>query len=349
MLLFLNLVPVLSLNTEINCQAYTCKLPIDYFVNDTCVMYRNTTIVPTYYIRTCTDQKYSFCPPSEKSNSTCTELPFVTNYKYPGEKCHYNQECDPHLYGCEDETCQGKSLGGLCDEHSDCNPGLRCFEGICNKQIDIGITGCKTDYDCVNNAGCDNSNSATEGTCIKYWSLTDNSFISSCENYSNFLCKSSTCRENSCVPAFKSSKIPKKCSTDVDCISSDTVATSTCTCGKNQNANKYCALFYGDDPYLKYLELLQIWVNSLYVFQCNTERRFSYICAGDRWDRKKSYYMNYYLYFSQEFPSVIEYNDCVAQVYLSDFLFVKGLLENIGVVVSSAYGLIIGLWFVKFI
>jgi hypothetical protein len=68
------------------------------------------------------------------------------------------------------------------------------------------------------------------------------------------------------------------------------------------------------------------------VHKCNTMRRFSYVCAGDWWDRRASYLLNYYYFYSTQFPSVVEYDECIGRIYLQEFLQVKELLKNILVV-----------------
>lgn len=310
------------------CPSYTCELPTDYITSDTCIYYNPSLAIPTYYASPCYDLNNNYCPPTYLSNSTCTTPPHIIDLKYPGEKCHTDEDCGPYSTGCSNQVCQGLKQGSICKSHSYCMPGLRCDQ-TCKAQLEIGSNGCKSDFDCVNNAGCDKNNNEDTGTCIEYWTLDNSQAVGQCLNYSNWLCKSSTCLGSQCVEAASSSKLPTGCYKDSDCVSSNSQITSQCICGKNRNANMYCGLFYGDLYYVEYFNIARHWLASKLFVKCNTERRLSYVCVGDWWDRKQSYLMNYYYYYSSWYPVVYEYEDCIGEIYLAGFLNVKSLLKNI--------------------
>ena len=313
------------------CPAFTCELPTDYIEESTCVFFKEDLAVPTYYASKCFDLNKSFCPPAYGKNSTCTSQPKALVLKYPGEKCHSDDDCGEFTKGCKGQVCQGIVKGQSCKGHEYCNPGLRCA-GTCLDQLKIGSSGCKSDFDCENSAGCNISPSSPSGTCIEYFSLTDFSILSSCQNNTNFLCSSSSCSSKQCVPAATSSSIPSKCQQDSDCGSSDSSVQGTCLCGRNRNGNKYCSLLPGDKWNQLYFGLSKKWFHSGFVHKCNSARRFSYVCAGDWWDRKSSYLMNYYLFFSTQFPSVVEFDECIGEIYLRQFLDVRAMLDNILVI-----------------
>lgn len=320
--------------SDSDCSAYTCELPTDYITSETCIYYNPSLAISTYYASPCYDLNRNYCPASFKSNSTCTVPPHIIDLKYPGEKCHTNEDCGSFSTGCYKQVCQGLKSGAKCKSHSYCMPGLRC-DKTCIPQIEISGIGCKSDLDCVNNAGCDIKDN--EGTCIEYWTLNDLESIGQCVNNSNWLCKSSTCLGKQCVPAVESLKVPQGCYKDEDCISSNSAINGQCVCGKNRNANMYCNLFYGDLYFVQYFNISKNWMASGIYEKCNTSRRFNYVCVGDWWDRKQSYLMNYYYYYSSLYPSVFEYEDCIGKVYLPSFLNVKALLSNILVIEDSAY------------
>jgi hypothetical protein len=324
------------LAVEASCPAYTCKLPTDYFIPGTCVFYKSSSAVPTYYSLPCSDRVLSYCPPMASSNSSCTVPAGVLSLKYPGEKCHSDADCGPFSTGCVGQTCQGLSLGQACANSSYCAPGLRC-NGTCQRQLAVGESGCSLDQDCENTAGCSLPDGASEGTCITYWSLADFATTDSCDNFTNLLCQSATCSGKQCVAAYNSTSIPLRCNSDQDCGASTTGVPGKCVCGMNRNANMYCMLFYGDKPYVSYFGIVKNWHKSGYVNRCNTERRFSYVCAGDWWDRKQAYFMNYYYYQSREYPNVVEFDQCVGEVFLETFLQTQALLGNIRNIASLGY------------
>jgi hypothetical protein len=95
-------------------------------------------------------------------------------------------------------------------------------------------------------------------------------------------------------------------------------------------------LLTGDKWFQSYFKLVKEWQKSGLVEKCNTVRRFSDVCAGDWWDRQAAYLMNYYFFYSTQFPSVVEFDECIGEVYLKEFLQVKSLLKNILVVEDLA-------------
>lgn len=321
------------------CEAYTCKHVSDYFLQNTCIYYTNISAIPTYYASTCYDSQASYCPPVQNSNSTCTLPPKVKYLKYPGEKCHSDLDCNEFSTGCVKQTCMGKSLGENCLGHEYCNPGLKCSQ-TCALQLPIGNSQCTTDFDCVNNAGCNKAENENFGTCVEYFSLQANTLIKNCIENSSPLCESNSCKNSQCIDPVQSVNVPQKCKKNSDCVSTDQSLNSECRCGKNRNGNSYCDLFYGDKAYLKYFEIVKEWQKSGFVMKCNTVRRFSPVCAGDRWDRKQSYYMNYYLYYSSQFADVVEFDLCIGKIYLAEYLEVKGFLNDIEFVISASLMLV---------
>ena len=83
-------------------------------------------------------------------------------YSLPGNNCNFNYECTSN--DCFKGKCRGLEKSASCDSHIDCDVKLRCDETfLCDYQLRTGEKFCRTDFDCVNNAGCLN------GICTKYF------------------------------------------------------------------------------------------------------------------------------------------------------------------------------------
>lgn len=330
LLIFVCLVALSSADLSANgCNNYNCKLSTQRFTTNTCVYYSSKVL--TYYVQPCTTQD-TYCPPDNQSNSTCQTLPNITNSGWPGEKCSTNNDCNFYAYkGCVSGICTGAPKGYGCHDSNYCNPGLYCNKRFCTPQIQVGQTGCSTDFDCVNGAGCDFTGDVTNSTCVNYLSLAAHSPVSQCKKNQNKLCKSSLCAElngaNYCVMQLNSfNYIPTPCQYSSDCVSTSDPffgnnfeLTSSCDCAYNTGSSRYCSLFPGDQPGQLYLNQLALWYQSAEMNNCNTLRRHDEDCMSSWWDSKNTtYYMwynlNYKLYsFSQNTP------DCVAQVYLQNW------------------------------
>lgn len=169
MLLFLligvSAFPTIKVTTEpvlgsLACLKYVCneKLAIN---PSTCIYYGGES----YYMQSCTNSPNFYCPPVfNLLNQTCTTPPDPTYQSaFPGEFCSSDSWCK---FGtCQDYSCVAQEFGAGCSSNGECNPGLRCSNQKCVKQLQIGEQGCINDYDCVNNAGCDIN------VCMGYYSV----------------------------------------------------------------------------------------------------------------------------------------------------------------------------------
>ena len=253
------------------CASYECKPDDVEFQKNQCLMFNST--LSTYYIEPCGDGKY--CQPTSGTEPVfCTDPPHPTNVtRYPGEKCNTTtMKCINGDSMCHDGDCTGKKAMASCSEHWECSVGYYC-DGTCKPQIQIDYQGCRDDYYCVNNAGCNvtlpQMALEEEGTCIKYMSIQPhqhNVSIGYCndQSYSN-LCSSLLCSSFNTTgalaycadPVRTKDYVPLPCMDDTPCVAETDMwfktvgwtAQSTCECGYNPSGAKYCNLFPGDGPY----------------------------------------------------------------------------------------------------
>ena len=314
------LINLLDLQSDQSCSSYTCKTSSQTFSSDTCIFYDPPS--DKYYTSPCPS---SFtCNISSSSNSTCLQSPEYTYSRYPGEKCNIPQDCLLSLsLGCINNRCIGGSLSAPCASSSVCNPGLRCHNSTCTAQLQVGLVGCLSDSDCVNFAGC------LLGTCTVYFSIPTYGPVAECNNFKSAFCSSGMCQGDYCVDAQRTSGgVPKKCKDDSDCFTSQGLG-GQCSCGLNGKATQYCSLFTGDSDYASYLQLMQEWHGTYMILQCNTLRRFSAQCMGDYWDRPSAVAYGYYLARTMMFPLVSNFETCVGEVYLTEYLASKKAYDSV--------------------
>lgn len=62
-----------------------------------------------------------------------------------------------------------------------------------------GQTGCLTDHDCINTAGCDIVNGI--GTCVEYFSIAAGTLLNNCDSSQqvSMLCSSGYCQDSACL------------------------------------------------------------------------------------------------------------------------------------------------------
>lgn len=298
-----------------DCPAYMCKRDDHYFLDETCVFYDDSRFTPFYYIQECSDPNNPFCDFQTGKNSTCTKTSSMpTTYKYPGEKCLKDSDC--LSYNCNNQRCYGKQQSESCNINLDCEPGLYCKSLKCTPLITSNTTPCFSDYDCNYGTGC-------LTTCVPYWSLSSGSTTKCDENNESFLCKSGKCYEDKCLSNKTSDVLPKVCTKDIDCSSIN--IENECECGRNFNGNRFCKLKSGDWPYSEYLEIMKEWTMSPFQYECNTERRFSIICAADRWNRGKAEKIQSYSYYIRNYAKIVEFDICSHNIFIPDYILEENL------------------------
>lgn len=286
----------MTLSSETSsCPLYTCKLKDQLFEKNTCVFYTPTVTQPTYYVSTCTSVKTPYCQAPAQTNSTCEQSPPSPSVNaWPGEKCTLASDCSNHAkHGCVNSICVGSLSGENCFTNDDCNPGLRCFNQQCVDQIHVGGTGCTSDYDCVNGAGCNLGTFPADSICFPYFSINPHLPVGSCSSLNtSMLCNSGLCMEYEgvyeCMNTLSSSKkIPTQCTVDSDCVSTrddyfvNGQLEGHCYCGYNPTGTSYCSLFPGDTPVKDNNEYLLDWLRSSQIDSCNTMRRLGSQCMSD--------------------------------------------------------------------
>ncbi|CAG9314693.1 unnamed protein product [Blepharisma stoltei] len=314
------------------CEMFNCKLPSQKFGSNTCVYFNQKT--NTYYVQPCSGDNY--CPALHNSNSTCQAEQNFTAQGWPGEKCTTASDCNAYAYkGCVGGICTGAAKGGGCQDSNSCNPGLYCSKRFCVSQLQVGQSGCNSDFDCVNGAGCNFTGNAATSTCVAYLSIQPHAPVAQCQINQNRLCSSLTCAQlngaNYCTNPLKSyAFIPMACDDNSECTSSNDPffgnnfdLSSSCDCALNPNGNRYCGLFPGDAPGQSYLSQLALWYQSNEMNNCNTFRRHSDGCMNSWWDAKDMAFYNYYNLNYKMYAFVQNMPDCVAQVYLPEYYYAK--------------------------
>ena len=312
MLLFVLFQTIYSKST---CPLFTCSPSHLYLTKSTCIYYDPSRFTAAYYIQPCEDPSLPHCPFVPNQNSTCSASPKTTTLKYPGEKCKQSSECLSKL--CLDQTCEGKSSKKSCSSTSDCNPGLYCKASRCTEQKPLG-SSCSSDLECESNTACHFS------ICTKYLSLDTGQSIKECNEYGeNFLCATGKCEESKCSAAKKNKRPLKLCSSDEDCP-------SVCECGINKNANSFCRMEAGDQPYDKYLELVKEMVGSGRMVLCNAERQFSFECGADRWDLGKALKIKELGYYVHNHAKLVEFDECAKQIFIPDYIIEEVITLSFG-------------------
>jgi hypothetical protein len=281
-----------------------------------------------------------YCPSIESFTETASCQPVLPstipdNSKYPGEYCEEDKDCKTNK--CSDKACVGEDEGSECLDNFECKPTLRCGEnGTCVKLLEVGSTGCASDYDCVNNAGCNNLALETNGTCVTYYSLKTGDKLGKCESGFNLLCTSLSCKTSSdtgaagvCVDPDVSTTFPLECDQDSDCVSK-TGGLGTCTCGYNPLAKGYCELFYGDKPWQQVFELRRQMVSDTrYSEKCHTEARHNDECIKTAKGTK--FYNEYTVanQFAMSYPKIYGNDNCAKYIYNQDYWEAYRYIEDL--------------------
>lgn len=270
------------------------------------------------------------------ANSTCLPNPQKPLHStWPGEKCTYTEDCSSHASkGCLSGVCVGSNLNEICNTHNDCNPGFRCFNLTCQKQLSVGGVGCATDYDCVNGAGCNIGPNLNASVCYPYFSINTHLPVGECSSDNiNLLCNSATCQSTGdfyeCMNPVKSPILPNECETSFDCLSTQDIyfarsqLVGQCYCGYNQNAQSYCNLFPGDDMSQKTYKMLQKWVKTTSIDKCNTAHRFYSGCMNNYWSKRDVIDYMYYSLTAQLYPLIVDSEECIQQTFLAGWYQAK--------------------------
>ncbi|CAG9329171.1 unnamed protein product [Blepharisma stoltei] len=326
-------------DASLNCGSFACRLSNQTFTSNTCSFYASTQ--NAYYIKKCSTIALNYCLFSSQQNSTCIgDQPPITSFAWPGEKCADSSDCNSHAkHGCIGGICVGAYLNEYCKTSDDCDPGLRCVNNTCQKQIPVGGSGCSTDYDCVNHAGCNTGTSLQNSYCVSYYSIGDHMPVGACSKTNvGALCDSGSCMLNNgayeCMKSVKSTTFPKTCTSNSDCLSvpdsyfpNNGQLQGTCTCTYGKTGASYCSIFPGDSYAADKTKYLKIWIQSDFIDKCNTNRRFNMKCMSDWWG--KSSYNNYvYNYMAAfDYPLYTNADNCVVETLLPDYYQAK---KNIG-------------------
>ncbi|CAG9336296.1 unnamed protein product [Blepharisma stoltei] len=314
-------------NEALICPKYFCKPNDMVFTTGTCVYENEST--ESFYVQKCNSDYV--CDMQYPVNYTCIIPPYFSGSN-PGEKCNTLADCSQYCTNCTNNICLGVSLNSNCQYHLQCNPGLACSSNnVCIAQIPIGGYGCRSDYDCVNTAGC-NSTYGQLGSCLSYFSIPPHQYVGLCNGGQSSLCSSISCASNGqqylcTIPLLSASATPVSCLSNSDCLSTSDPFFNPpfslqgyCSCGLNSNGISYCPLSPGDALYLKYLNQYQKWIMSPEINKCNTVDRFDTACISNWWDNKNfTTFMNYFLnvgYYSQVQNTPL----CVLQTLMPEYL-----------------------------
>lgn len=318
--------------SHLNCGHFMCDQdpPSWTEVFSTCVRSDNNS---TFYLTPCVNdqRKQTYCPPLYDGNSLSNCTWPVLNYDtlYPNEQgCSMSAGCGSGSQ-CIDNICVGSNFTQTCSSNFECSPGLRCVNQECDVQLNVNDTGCFSDTDCVNTCGCDrNAFGSLTGTCVPYFSIPTGSQVLACNQYNSLLCESGQCLPGSdlspatCIEAFKSPKAtPMECSNVEMCYAttdSNVTVFSDCVCGVNSEAKSYCLPFLGDLAGQNLLSNLKIWVTSMAVSGCNTERRFDWMCQKD-WATAKADNLYLALAYYNLLPMLQGNDECVQAIYTNNY------------------------------
>ena len=283
-----------------------------YFCSPTSSLCSTSQPDDSVYIRPC--PVHTYC---DLNTHQCES--FHTKYApktaYPGEICGLNIQCKDSI--CDLGRCRGKTEGESCERHTECEPGLYCGF-VCRKLLQIGEIGCRNDYDCVGNAGCNS------GICAEYYSLDTDSKIDTCESYQNRLCETGLCRDGRCMEDLHtvSATFPVPCDTSEDCEAVDAHGDSyysECQCGLNPTGQKYCAVLPSDEVGSDYVGMLRLWTQGEEIARCNTQRRWSLHCMASVWKSCRVLEFLYKQYRYRDFPLLIDTLDCIQTSITRDY------------------------------
>ena len=315
---------------QLSCPSYQCKPPGVQMANNTCTVTSSGNV----FVQPCdSNSGNSFC---NVNTGKCTAPPSSPVQSYPGEPCTVQSNCV--IGTCTQGVCVGLPIGTHCTNSNQCSPGLYCATtGQCSLQKPVGST-CGSDFDCVSYAGCVSNN------CTAYYSLAVNSTVPDCSTTgtSNF-CAKIACQRTSwigsvgiCLNPPKSYNFnPNRCSSNLNCTSTDGVHnyTGVCSCGYNADGQGYCQPVLGDT---QGLWLIQAYKNAVRKSNglCNTARRMAQGCwqAIGSWENVKTQYWGFY------YLPLIQGNDrCVAETFTQVYWSDAGVRLTLGLLLLAGY------------
>lgn len=318
---------LISLVSSKICPIYQCSTPIQNISNAQCIEKNGFT----YFLGTCSEEYYSYCPPNE-SDSFC-QLPLTPsdiNISYIGEPCVYDRNCYKSL--CTDKICTGFTLNSTCSYTAQCNVGTYCFNSTCQALQSLNGV-CKSDYDCMNNLGCYYS------TCVQYFSLKEGEILESCEGGFNYLCASGACGIASnetmfCLGNYKSVNLtPAICSNDGDCLMNQTLVpegySSGCQCGYNEFGLSYCGLSPGDSDYQTFISLMKEWVAGSNIKKCHTYSRTNLKCINQFAKNSLAVELTYRYLLVTNYSQVQGNDECVKEIFTSQFWTAQSAYKNL--------------------
>ena len=323
-MVFLFILPVLAASKF--CYKYQCGDDSKFPSNDTCIHYEDDI----FYVRPCANAT-DYCAPADHPShapTTCIALNPSTYQGYPGDPCTDNSSCISAT--CTRGKCVGTLEGANCSTSSQCDPGLYCMEGTCQKQLPAGSTNCTSIFDCVNTAMCNTTTGSDTGNCVELFSVEEGTVVSDCADNFSYMCESGSCvnegfltgNDGHCTQAFKSQTYPQECTEDTECSAKvgNTYYENTCECGYTSAGTAYCKPFPGDAPGINLISQFKAFMNSGNWDDCNTERRFFFDCyQNNGWsDAKKVEFMQTYIQY-QIGAKLINLEPCVEQVYANQY------------------------------
>lgn len=313
---------VLTLASSLTCNRYMCAPASVALSPETCAYGVESGSSNTLYLQECTDEVFSYCPPlSEAGNSTCEVPPSAPLYMNspPGEPCLLDMDC----------ILQGICVGGTCtNPRNNCTDQLSCDPGkYCNMTNEAGPWSCVSqvgpgekctaDYMCPNAYGC-----TSDHGCVKYMSLGPQMQVDSCTTGMNYLCEFLLCYSNKegsyCAANLTSTApLPVYCQQNSKCVvtSNGHNFTGNCECSYGPMGNSYCSLFPGDYPYSQFLVLLQGWLASPAINNCNTARRNALPCITSHLSANQSAAFLYYYYWVNDYPAIQDMDQCARTIY----------------------------------
>lgn len=348
------------------CASYTCNQGTHSTdLLSTCLIYsEKSTSQGNYSVYTgigCKNKylRYNFCDldhldvnDSSTYNVKCAYPTMNYSTLYPGESpCWDDGNCVSGT--CVDYTCTGLKLGSACDFTYQCEPGLGCIyneqqnKTFCDDLIRPNKEGCVTDFDCVNNAGCDYDSINQIGMCRPYFSIKPGALILKCEDSFSLLCESLQCQEINrqfkCIKPSVSKSLPTLCSTSRDCVDKSKKFYTQCQCGMNKDRKSFCLPFPGDSVSVKLIKSLKKWVASKSILACSSERRWDFNCMR-KWEPKLYDRLRYDILHYKNFTAIQDNQECVKEIFTYLYWDAK---ENMKITSFGKY-FVLGLTWVLF-
>ena len=104
-------------------------------------------------------------------------------------------------------------------------------------QLDEDDTGCLSDYDCKNDAGCLFGSTTDENTCVEYYSIDEEEEIpaDNCVSNESALCEYSYCAKKSDDGKYYCLEETELEDEETECETSTTTGSSECTAEADEN------------------------------------------------------------------------------------------------------------------